>query len=239
MARVTLLQAVRALEHTPSSILTCPSVVIVYLVSNYTRIHPNTITVLGTACGLAGSLLVLAEQWLAAGICYYLFFLLDACDGRIARFTKQTSEFGMFLDFQCDRFVTIFSFWTHFHYFAMHSMGLEITLAAGFAMFSYYYDVLGMFQPPPRETAAVPAGEKLHHRTLLWKILSFSEWLWDWIRPKHFFSNMIFFSAANLFPTWRVRLYAVCCAIMAVNFLTDYFRPWLVSQIRRRVWHLA
>jgi phosphatidylglycerophosphate synthase len=62
------------------------------------RVSPNTITWLSLLTGLASGLTFALGRWyLAAGL-FWLTFLLDATDGKLARYSKVTSEFGAKLD---------------------------------------------------------------------------------------------------------------------------------------------
>lgn len=66
------------------------------------RVHPNTLTVVALAAGLAVALLAARRQYGAALGCWALNRLLDGLDGTLARVTDQQSDFGGYLDILLD-----------------------------------------------------------------------------------------------------------------------------------------
>ncbi len=73
----------------------------------YRRITPNQVTVLGFLTGLAGVLLLMLRQPIAAGIAIHLASVLDGSDGEIARLKKMASPLGTFLDAVVDRYTDV------------------------------------------------------------------------------------------------------------------------------------
>lgn len=76
------------------------------LVANRTSITPNQLTVVAFVLGLgaAGCFAKASPGWLAAGaVLYYVGFVLDCMDGKIARLKGTGSLFGGWLDFMLDR----------------------------------------------------------------------------------------------------------------------------------------
>jgi phosphatidylglycerophosphate synthase len=66
-----------------------------------TGITPNHITALMIPTGITGGIVLsLGTPWgfLAGGVLFVLVNILDAADGELARYTKQTSDFGDYLD---------------------------------------------------------------------------------------------------------------------------------------------
>lgn len=79
-----------------------------------TPLRPNDVTLLSLAAGLAGAWamsLGSRSAMLAGALCLHVSFLLDNCDGQIARIKKMQSDFGMWLDYVCDLLVDI-ALWT-------------------------------------------------------------------------------------------------------------------------------
>lgn len=76
-----------------------------YFILNYTRLSPNAVTLLGVAFGICGAWFSLREEWFAAFFAYAIFFLLDCCDGAVARASGRTSASGAKLDLYGDRIV--------------------------------------------------------------------------------------------------------------------------------------
>lgn len=66
-------------------------------------IHPNTITVVGTLCTVAGGVIYATGHIRTAGWFLGLTALFDVLDGTVARRTGKSSRFGGFLDSSLDR----------------------------------------------------------------------------------------------------------------------------------------
>ena len=67
------------------------------------RVHPNTITAIGTACSVAGGVIYATGHISLAGWFLGLTALFDVLDGTVARRTNRSSTFGAFLDSTLDR----------------------------------------------------------------------------------------------------------------------------------------
>ena len=66
-------------------------------------VHPNTITVVGTLCTVAGGVIYGTGHIRTGGIFIGLTALTDVLDGTVARRSGRTSSFGAFLDSTLDR----------------------------------------------------------------------------------------------------------------------------------------
>lgn len=66
-------------------------------------VHPNTITLVGTLCTVAGGVIYATGHIRTAGWFLGLTALTDVLDGTVARRTGRTSRFGAFLDSSLDR----------------------------------------------------------------------------------------------------------------------------------------
>lgn len=66
-------------------------------------VHPNTITLFGTACTVAGGVIYATGHIRTAGWFIGLTALFDVLDGTVARRTGRTTRFGAFLDSTLDR----------------------------------------------------------------------------------------------------------------------------------------
>ncbi|MFI6596452.1 CDP-alcohol phosphatidyltransferase family protein [Nonomuraea sp. NPDC050536] len=85
--------------------IACP---VALVVANRTRLTPNALTVISLALGL-GSAACLAAQELAAGaLLFYLSFMIDCVDGKIARLKGTGTPFGLWLDYVGDRVRVVF-----------------------------------------------------------------------------------------------------------------------------------
>ena len=67
------------------------------------RVHPNTITVVGTVFMVAGGVLYGTGHIMTAGFLIGITALTDVLDGMVARRSNTTSVFGAFLDSTLDR----------------------------------------------------------------------------------------------------------------------------------------
>ncbi|MEU7741555.1 CDP-alcohol phosphatidyltransferase family protein [Nonomuraea sp. NPDC049158] len=73
------------------------------LVANHTRLTPNQLTVVSLVLGMV-SAVCLAMDLLAAGAAmFYLSFMVDCLDGKIARLKGTGTPFGLWLDYVGDR----------------------------------------------------------------------------------------------------------------------------------------
>jgi CDP-diacylglycerol--glycerol-3-phosphate 3-phosphatidyltransferase len=67
------------------------------------KVHPNTITAIGTACSVAGGVIYGTGHISVAGWFLGLTALFDVLDGTVARRSNTASTFGAFLDSTLDR----------------------------------------------------------------------------------------------------------------------------------------
>lgn len=67
------------------------------------RVHPNTITVIGTLCTVVGGIIYGTGHIRTAGWFLGLTALFDVLDGTVARRSNKSSTFGAFLDSTLDR----------------------------------------------------------------------------------------------------------------------------------------
>jgi CDP-diacylglycerol--glycerol-3-phosphate 3-phosphatidyltransferase len=67
------------------------------------RVHPNTITIFGTLCTVAGGVIYGTGHIRTAGWFLGLTALFDVLDGTVARRSNTSSNFGAFLDSTLDR----------------------------------------------------------------------------------------------------------------------------------------
>jgi CDP-diacylglycerol---glycerol-3-phosphate 3-phosphatidyltransferase len=67
------------------------------------RVHPNTITIIGTLCTVVGGIIYGTGHIRTAGWFLGLTALFDVLDGTVARRSNKSSNFGAFLDSTLDR----------------------------------------------------------------------------------------------------------------------------------------
>ena len=62
---------------------------------------PNQVTLVGLVAGIASGALFAQGQWTSgawAGVLWSICYLMDYCDGEVARLTNRSSRFGKYLD---------------------------------------------------------------------------------------------------------------------------------------------
>ncbi|GAA3718367.1 hypothetical protein GCM10022224_100130 [Nonomuraea antimicrobica] len=72
-------------------------------VANHTRLTPNGLTVLSLVLGTASAAFFAANQLIAGACFFYLSFMIDCVDGKIARLKGTGTPFGLWLDYVGDR----------------------------------------------------------------------------------------------------------------------------------------
>ncbi|MGI5269049.1 CDP-alcohol phosphatidyltransferase family protein [Nonomuraea sp. CA-218870] len=73
------------------------------VVANRTRITPNNLTVFSLVLGLASAVCLAAGELAAGALIFYLSFMIDCVDGKIARLKGTGTPFGLWLDYVGDR----------------------------------------------------------------------------------------------------------------------------------------
>lgn len=78
------------------------------LVANHTRITPNELTVFSLVLGLVSAVCFALDQLVAGSAMFYLSFMVDCVDGKIARLKGTGTPFGLWLDYVGDRVRVVF-----------------------------------------------------------------------------------------------------------------------------------
>ena len=65
---------------------------------NFTNFNPNFISILSFIFFIGSALFFLKSLFLLGSLCYFIRYVLDHVDGKIARLKKKTSKLGMYLD---------------------------------------------------------------------------------------------------------------------------------------------
>jgi phosphatidylglycerophosphate synthase len=102
------------------------------------RVHPNVLSAIGSAAGLAAGALFALDRPVGAGLLIFVCGAFDILDGLVAVHTGRQSLFGVVLDSSLDRYADFFIFAglaSHFR----HDAGLWLAFAAflGAVMVSY------------------------------------------------------------------------------------------------------
>ncbi|GAA3471715.1 CDP-alcohol phosphatidyltransferase family protein [Nonomuraea roseola] len=73
------------------------------LVANHTAITPNGLTVFSLILGMGSAVCLGVNQLAAGAVLFYLSFMIDCVDGKIARLKGTGTPFGLWLDYVGDR----------------------------------------------------------------------------------------------------------------------------------------
>jgi CDP-diacylglycerol--glycerol-3-phosphate 3-phosphatidyltransferase len=84
---------------------------------NRTGLTPNAITLLGLAGTTVGAYLLATGNMTIGGIVIFLFVIVDAFDGTMARLRGEPSDFGAFVDSVSDRYAEFVTFGGLLYYF--------------------------------------------------------------------------------------------------------------------------
>jgi CDP-diacylglycerol--glycerol-3-phosphate 3-phosphatidyltransferase len=108
---------------------------------NRTGLTPNTITLLGLAGTTVGAYLLSQGKMTLGAIVLFLFVVVDAFDGTMARLRGEPSDFGAFVDSVSDRYAEFITFGGLLYYFLTqeNALGVMMTFAAtaGSVLVSY------------------------------------------------------------------------------------------------------
>ncbi|MEV5499174.1 CDP-alcohol phosphatidyltransferase family protein [Nonomuraea fuscirosea] len=72
-------------------------------VANHTRLTPNALTVISLVLGLVSAACFATNQLIAGACFFYLSFMIDCVDGKVARLKGTGTAFGLWLDYVGDR----------------------------------------------------------------------------------------------------------------------------------------
>ncbi|MEV0235705.1 CDP-alcohol phosphatidyltransferase family protein [Nonomuraea sp. NPDC050786] len=72
-------------------------------VANHTRLTPNGLTVFSLVLGAVSAACFATNQLIAGAVVFYLSFMIDCVDGKIARLKGTGTPFGLWLDYVGDR----------------------------------------------------------------------------------------------------------------------------------------
>ncbi len=96
-------------------IITIP---LTYLIVNFTKITPNIISVLSLIFGILSAYFYFSGNVLLGGIIYFISYIFDAIDGKVARIIKTGKPYGEWMDIAIDRLnLTLISTGIAYNYF--------------------------------------------------------------------------------------------------------------------------
>lgn len=116
----------------------------------HTPLSANALTILQTIVGAAGAILLISPEYLTNLLGIFLLqfgYVLDCCDGEVARYRKQASVNGVFLDLIGHEIVIPFMYMGLALGEYLRTAHFEVLLL-GFttALFSLRFDISAMFQ---------------------------------------------------------------------------------------------
>ena len=199
-----------------------PSEPLSWLLANSSRISPNAVTLIAIIAGLSASLLFWNALWVLAALGFALFFLLDCCDGTLARLTGRCSQKGAALDLYGDRLVLFAACVSRVAWHQQQGAATAVWLSAAYLAAHSMTDVgwiLGLQRqqdrPPQwpalkhalREKAASPASGRR-------AILSSLSRLEQYLRPAPWFCNILFLLGGCLLPASQIQVYEAALAAL-------------------------
>lgn len=120
------------------------SIPIARLAARWKRIHPNHFTIMTLPFALISAYFFFEGKLIYGAIFYWLNFIIDGVDGKLARLTNRFSERGLVLDYYIDRIKNIalfFSLWYSQYYLIDHWLlgGVIICAHYGLMVFEYLF----------------------------------------------------------------------------------------------------
>lgn len=76
---------------------------LVYLMVNFTKITPNIISLLSVSFGICAAYFYATSSIYLGAISYFISYIFDATDGKVARITKTGKIYGAWMDICIDR----------------------------------------------------------------------------------------------------------------------------------------
>ncbi len=122
-------------------------------VANHTRITPNALTVTSLVLGLLAAGCFAMDELAAGAAMFYLSFMIDCVDGKIARLKGTGTPFGLWLDYVGDRVRVVFcAAGLAYGQYALTGEARWIVLGAGVAVLDLFRYVNAPQMKRVRET---------------------------------------------------------------------------------------
>ena len=124
------------------------SIPLARFLSKFRRIHPNHITLLSIPFAFAAAYMFMTGELAYGAIFYWLNFVLDGTDGKVARLTGRTSKFGAKLDYYTDTLNNLALYfglwWSQYYIYGDGFVGGAIVFAH-YAIMVFCYLFIGDF----------------------------------------------------------------------------------------------
>ena len=185
-----------------------------------TPMTANQVTLLGLGVGLSAGPLIGQNRYdlnLVGALFFELYYLLDNCDGDIARLKNQQSELGGWLDFTTDAIIHVWLYfwlflWAKNHYFSLGPLPLVALIGI---LFSY---LIGLWAHYRRFTIAF--------NPMTWKESKEPLSLYQWLKLN--LDNENFALLFLLVVILHLKIPFLCATAIGANFF------WISLLIRQR-----
>ena len=121
-----------------------PAILITYIISNFTQITANTITYCGAIFAIASIFFIINDNLFIAALFFYLSFICDFIDGKLARLRKSNSNYGKKLDLAFDRIIFGLTSISYLYYLEINGMYYEKILLILYIISFLLFDVLDL-----------------------------------------------------------------------------------------------
>lgn len=208
---------------------------VVYLVRNVRAVSPNGVTLFSAFLALLGCVgyAVGSRPYVVTGlILVQVSYVFDCADGQLARYRKQYSPIGGWLDQIADRvkeFAVYFSL--AYGYTRLHPGDTRIWMWAMVSLFSLYvleyYGQVPMFKSPSsaNPTAAVPSAAEADSFDRMQRLRSFVPFR-GFIIGEQYFAMLVFLAFGAIFPFFVF--------VGIVGLAMCLYRPVIVTIKHRR-----
>ena len=125
------------------------SIPLARLLSRIKRIHPNHITLLTVPFAFTAAYMFMKGELIYGALFYWLNFVLDGTDGKVARLTGKTSKFGEKLDYYTDTVNNLAMYfglwWSQYYVYGEWFIG-GVIVFAHYAIMVFGYVFVGDFR---------------------------------------------------------------------------------------------
>jgi phosphatidylserine synthase len=198
-----------------------PGFFISYIILKYTRLSANLITYCSLMLGICSVLLICTWGVRWGCLVYYLAFVLDFVDGKVARFRGTASPRGKVLDLVVDRVIFVFMILAFIYSFmaaGFLSLGRMLFLiSCGLFLIQDSFTMVSVIEKYYSGIAYRPSNVK-NNLKFMDKFIGFKNWV-----PRNV---TIVFSILVVSPIANFNHYFLCALIViqATHFIKDIYR---------------
>tara|TARA_B100001093_G_scaffold520041_1_gene612231 strand:+ start:4333 stop:5016 length:684 start_codon:yes stop_codon:yes gene_type:complete len=118
-----------------------PANLLTWLLSSLKSISANFISFLSLCFIASASLFVISEDLFLSSILFYIGFILDFVDGKVARLKKTSSFYGKKIDIFVDRIGFTIMVLSYLYYLQTNQFFLEISILLLYSFLFYLFDI--------------------------------------------------------------------------------------------------